>query len=426
MYNLIGKKWSFILGFLVMGYWGFAQQIQSLNLDSCIVKARQNYPLIKQYDLISKSLDYTVANANKAYLPQISVTGIGAYIFKGIPSPSIPGQESTEKEKLQFIGIGQLNQTLWDGGATHSQKDIATASAEVDKAGIEVSFYNIRERVNQLFFGILVIDEQLKQLDIVTENLVRNFNNVKLSKDNGLAYQSDVDEVKAEILNIEQKKIGFNYTRQGYVEMLSFMIGEAIPASVQPEKPIIVESYTSLVNNRAELKMYANQLKLEESKFGDTKVNNMPKIGLLGAGILIGPGISFATDKINSLALAGLSLSWNTGGIYRSGNNKHLNQIQLDRINNQKETFLFTNNLQLKQAASDIEMKKAILGKDDEIVSLKKNIKNSYQLKYDNGMCSMNDLINAINKESEAQSNQALHDVELLMSQYNYKTISGN
>ena len=172
--------------------------------------------------------------------------------------------------------------------------------------------------------------------------------------------------------------------------------------------------------------MYANQLKLEESKFGDTKVNNMPKIGLLGAGILIGPGISFAADKINSLALAGLSLSWNTGGIYRSGNNKHLNQIQLDRINNQKETFLFTNNLQLKQAASDIEMKKAILGKDDEIVSLKKNIKNSYQLKYDNGMCSMNDLINAINKESEAQSNQALHDVELLMSQYNYKTISGN
>jgi len=415
-----------IFGFITFGYFGNAQQSQTLNLDSCLTKAKQNHPLIKQYDLISKSLEYTVSNANKAYLPQISVTGIGAFIIKGFPTSSIPGQEPIDKEKVQFIGIGQLNQTIWDGGATHAQKDIAIASAEVDKARIEMSFYNIRERVNQLYFGILVIDEQLKQIDIVNENLNRNFNKVKLSKDNGLAYQSDVDEVKAEILNIEQKKIEFNFTRKGYVEMLSFMIGEALQETVRIEKPVIVESYLSLTNNRPELKMYANQLKLEEAKSEDSKVYNMPKIGLLGAGILIGPGISFATDKINSLAVAGLSLSWNSAGIYRSSNNKELTKIQIDRITNQQETFVFTNNLQLKQASSEIERQKAILDKDDEIVMLKRSIKNSYQLKYDNGMCPMNDLINAINKESEAQSNQALHGVQLLMSMYNYKTISGN
>src|SRR6188508_2012972 len=166
MHILNRKKWMLIFGFITFGYFGNAQQSQTLNLDSCLTKAKQNYPLIKQYDLISKSLEYTVSNANKAYLPQISVTGIGAFIIKGFPTASIPGQEPIDKEKVQFIGIGQLNQTIWDGGATHAQKDIAIASAEVDKASIEMSFYNIRERVNQLYFGILVIDEQLKQIDI--------------------------------------------------------------------------------------------------------------------------------------------------------------------------------------------------------------------------------------------------------------------
>lgn len=412
--------------FLLFGILFCQFSIAQLNIDSCQAKAKANYPLIRQYDLISKSLEYTISNANKAYLPQVSLNGIGAFIISGFPSISLPGQPSPEKQNVQFIGIGQINQVIWDGGATRSQKDIAKASVEVDKATLDVSFYNIRERVNQLYFGILVIDEQLKQLAILNDNLNRNMNKVKLSKDNGLAYQSDVDEVKAEILNIEQKKIEFNYTRKGYVEMLSFMIGEPVAENIHLDKPITVESYSSLSNNRAEIGLYASQRKLVEAKSSIDRVYNMPKIGLLGAGILIEPGMNLATSKINSLAVAGLSVSWNTAGLYKTSNNKKLNQIQLDRITNQQETFQFTNNLQLKQSASDIEKQKAIMDKDDEIVLLKGNIKKSYQLKYDNGMCTMNDLINAMSKESEARSNQSLHNVQLLMSMYNYKTISGN
>ncbi|MGB3074696.1 MAG: TolC family protein [Chitinophagales bacterium] len=408
--------------FIMTGTNGFAQ----LNIDTCQAKAKANYPLIKQYDLIAKSLEYTISNANKAYLPQVSLNAIGAYIISGFPSVNIPGQEPTEPEKFQFIGIGQINQAIWDGGATHAQKEIAKASTEVDKANTDLAFYNIRERVNQLYFGILVIDEQLKQLYILNENLDRNLDKVKLSKDNGLAYQSDVDEVKAEILNTEQKKIEFNFTRKGYVEMLSFMTGVPLNENVKIEKPPVIESYAALINNRAELGWYARQQELIGARSTMDKVYNMPKVGFLAAGVLIEPGMDFASTKINSLAVAGLSVSWNTAGIYKSSNNKQLSKIQLDRISNQQEAFLFTNSLQLKQAASEIEKQKAILSKDDEIVLLKGNIKKSYQLKYDNGMCPMNDLIDAISKESEARSNQSLHNVQLLMSMYNYKTISGN
>ncbi|WP_268847205.1 TolC family protein [Flavobacterium aestivum] len=413
-----------LLSFIL--FFGFCTAKGQITIDGCQEKAKANYPLIKQYDLIAKSSDYTISNANKAYLPQLSITGIGGYIFNGLPEFSVPGSTPGEKNKAQFIGIAQINQTIWDGGAIRTQKDIAKSAAEVEKSSVDVSLYSIRERVNQVFFGILLIDEQNKQLDILYDELKLGQKKVRLSKENGLAYTSDVDEVKAEMLNLEQKKIEFNYTRKGYVQMLSYLTGQQLDENVKLEKPIMVETVNNLSNNRPELSLYANQVKLIESRSSLNEVSLMPKVGLIGAGILIEPGVNFGPSKFNGFALAGLSVSWSTTGLYKNRNNKELDKIEIDKINNQQDTFLFNNKLQLAQANNEIEKQKAIIAKDEEIVKLKGNIKKSYQLMYDNGICAMNDLLSSMNKENEAIGNQAFHNVQLQMSIYNYKTISGN
>ncbi len=404
----------------------YPQSASVICLDSCYSMAARNYPLIRQYELVEKSKDFTISNANKAYLPQVSITGIGAYIISGLPSISLPNMPAAAKQDVQFIGIAQISQLIWDGGATHTQKEVAKAGAGVDKASLDVSMYEIRDRVNQLYFGILLIDEQLKILSILDENLARSLRNVTLSKDNGLAYQTDVDQVKTEQLSVSQRRIEFTYARQGYVDMLVFMCGSNLPGTSRLESPVSLESYSSLANMRPELNLYENQQKAIQAAAAFDLVSVMPKFAVLGAGILIEPGISFATSSINTLAIAGVSMSWSTEGLYKLGTNKKLNQLKLDRISNQKETFLFNTNIQLKQISSEIGKQKSILGNDDEIVALRKKIKNSYQVKYDNGFCSINDLINAINKESEAISTRSLHQIQMLMSIYNYKTKTGH
>ena len=412
--------------FLFFLFAGLLQAKAQITINECQEMAKENYPLIKQYDLIEKSTEYTLSNAGKAYLPQVSLTAIGGYIINGLPTVSAPGQPASDPSKVQIIGIGQINQVLWDGGATRAQKDIARASAEVDKSNIDVSLFTIRERVNQVYFGILLIDEQLKQLDIMNDNLSRSLEKVKLSKENGLAYQSDVDEIKSEIFNLEQKRIEFTFTRKGYIQMLSLLTGRQFEETSKLEKPLMAEFIESLQINRPELTMYANQLKLIEAQSAINKVTLMPKIGLMGAGIFIGPGINFGSSTINNLGIVGLNMSWKIDGLYKNANNKNLDYIKTERILNQQETFTFGNNLQLTQAASEIEKQRQIIVNDDEIVKLKGDITKSYQVRFDNGMCTMNDLINAMNKESEARANQALHSVQLLMGVYNYKTISGN
>ncbi len=426
--NKTGEWINWFLSFILLFFAQVvtSQQVDVITIDSCQLKAKANYPLIKQYDLIEQSTEYTLSNANKAYLPQVSLTAIGGYIINGLPTISAPGQPTPDPSKVQAIGIVQINQILWDGGATRTQKEIAKASADMEKSNIDVSLFAIRERVNQVFFGILLIDEQLKQLDILNDNLSRNLEKVKLSMENGIAYQSDVDEMKAELLNLEQKRIEFVFTRKGYTQMLSLLTGQQLDDNVKLEQPVILENTQFFQNNRPELGLYANQLKLVEAQAEINKVTLMPKIGLLGAGIFIGPGISFGSSTINNLSIAGLNLSWEIDGLYKNSNNKNLDKIKSDRILNQQETFNFSNNLQLTQVASEIEKQKQIVVNDDEIVKLKSDITKSYQLKFDNGISSMNDLINAMNKESEACANQALHKVQLLMATYNYKTISGN
>ena len=142
--------------FLLIAVYSVTAQI--LSIDSCHALAVRNYPLIKQYDLIEKSKEYTLNNANKAYLPQVSLTAIGGYIFGGLP---IPGA-SDNNSNFKFIGIGQVNQTIWDGGATKTQKKIINAQSDLDKANIDVALHDLKSRVNQLYFGILLVDEQLE------------------------------------------------------------------------------------------------------------------------------------------------------------------------------------------------------------------------------------------------------------------------
>ena len=207
---------------------------QTLSIDSCYALAIKNYPLIRQYELIEKTKEYTLSNAGKAYLPQVSLTAIEGYVFGELPSF---GPAWSKGGNFKFIGLGQVNQTIWDGGATKTQKKIINAQSETDKATVDVAMHDLKSRVNQLYFGILLIDEQLKQLEIQNTILSNNVNRIKQLSDNGLAYKTDLDEIRVEQLKLNQQKTEFNYTRNGYVMMLSLLIGVKINEQTTLQKP---------------------------------------------------------------------------------------------------------------------------------------------------------------------------------------------
>lgn len=398
---------------------------QVLTIDSCYALANRNYPLIKQYELIENTKEFTLSNANKAYLPHVSITAIEGYVFGELPSFGPPG-ESGGGDGFKFIGLAQVNQTIWDGGATKTQKKVITASSETEKATVDVALYDLHSRVNQLYLGILLVDEQLLQLEIQNTILGNNINRVKQLSDNGLAYKTDLDEIKVEQLKLNQKRTEFKYVRDGYLTMLSLLIGAKINEQVTLQKPAIDYGLPDFQILRPELSLYKSQRDLVNAQSGMQRVGLMPKVGLLGAGIILAPGIGSGGNSVSSVGVAGLSASWNIGALYKNNNEKQLTRQALSKIDLQEEIFLFNTRLQVTQTSANIEKQKAILAEDDEIVSLRKSIRESYQVKYNAGSGSLMDLLDATEKESEARSQKALHEMQLLMTLAEHRTITGN
>ena len=151
-----------------------------------------------------------------------------------------------------------------------------------------------------------------------------------------------------------------------------------------------------------------------------------PKIGLLGFATLIEPGISFGASEIDNILVGGLSLNWSLDGLYRNANNKKLAELNLQKVDVQKETFLFNNQLELTQTLLDVQKYKKLVAQDQEILSLKTRIKEAYELKYRNGISTMSELLNRTNDESAARQNLIIHEIQYLMKAYQYKNRTGN
>ncbi|MBX2841282.1 MAG: TolC family protein [Flammeovirgaceae bacterium] len=414
-----------ILRYIIIGICFYStNSFGQLSLEECHTKARKNFPLIQQYQLIEQTREYTISNAGKAFLPQLDVTIIGG-VIEGLPTFGAPGSESSSAD-FNMISMIQLNQVIWDGGITKASKAATMANAEIEKANLEVSLYSLEERVNNLFFGVLLIEEQIDQMEILKSTLQRNQKRVEIAVENGTAFKSDIDEIKVEVINVDQKTAELQFNRQAYLNVLAAMIGETIGAALKLEKPELDNTFLVLENNRPEMRLFQSQEFLIEAKSNIDKAMLYPKIGIMGFGTFIQPGVDFGPSKLNNILVGGLSLNWTLGNFYKNNNNKKLAEINLQKVKVQRETFLFNTNLELTQTQQELEKFNTLIDQDKELLALKGSIKQAYDVKYENGVSTMSQLLDKVNDENAAKQMLVMHEIQYLMKVYQYKNKSGN
>ena len=410
---------------------------QSLTIETCQEKANANYPLVKQYGLIEQTAQYNVSNANKGYLPQLSISAKATYQSAVTQIPSSLGDvlsKLTGKPfsfpalpKDQYQAVIEATQVIWDGGVISTQKKITNLSKEVEKQKLEVDLYALKDRVNQLFFGILLLNEQLKQNDILKNDLLTNYNRLNAFKQNGIAYQADLDALNVEQLNANQREADLKSTRKSFSIMLSALTGLDISDRTELTKPdlsLAVLKETS--NHRPELRLFEAQNNLYESQKSLLDAGNRPRIGAFVQGGYGQPGLNMFTTGFSPFYIGGIRFSWNISGLYSQKNN--LNKIDLSKktVDIQKETFEFNNNIVTRQQQTEIEKLQSTLANDDEIIRLRRNIKKAATSKLENGTASVSDLIREINAENQAIQLKSLHEIQLLMNVYQLKNNINN
>jgi len=406
-------------------------EAQGLSIETCQEKAKANYPMIKQYGLIEQTAQYNISNANKGYLPQLSLTARGTYQSAVTSIPAVLGQKLgvslPSLAKDQYQAVLEASQVIWDGGVISSQKKMTNAGTEVEKQKLEVDLYALKDRVNQLFFGILLLNEQLRQNDILKNDLLTNYNRLDAYKQNGIANQSDLDAIHVEQLNAGQREVDLKNTRNTYCIMLSALTHIAIVETSELIKPVVDTSITSdTINHRPELGLFEAQNKYYESQKSLLTSGNLPKLGAFVQGGYGQPGLNMFTIGFSPFYIGGLRLSWNISGLYSQKNSINKLEISKRTVDIQKETFLFNNRLVTTQEQNEIEKLRSTLTNDDEIIRLRQNIKKSTSAKLENGTATTSDLIRDINAENQALQLKSLHDIQLLMTTYQLKNNTNN
>ena len=409
----------------------YAPCFAQLSIEACYEKARANYPLIKQYGLIEKTKEYNLSNAAKGYLPQVTFSAQATYqsdvteIPIDLDAIGLTGVEIPSVSQDQYKMELALSQTLWDGGAIRSERKALRTQAEVDQRDMDVSMYAINERVNQLYFGVLLAEAQLEQNKVLQAELRRSCEQVSSYIKNGIAQQSDLDAIRVDLLKAKQTEAQFEHTKRAYREMLSRLIGEEIGEETRLVKPEAVRPLTK-ENNRPELELY--QARIRNLRAQDSRITAgiMPKLGLFVTGGYGKPGLDMFEDKFKAYYLAGVKLSWNLGSLYTRKNDRRKIQTGIRSIETQRETFLFNTSLDVAQRNATIDKYIDQLKYDDEIIALRGSVKRASEAKMANGTLSGTDLTRDIHAEQSAIQDKILHEIELLMAIYNLRYAINN
>ena len=324
------------------------------------------------------------------------------------------------KKDQYRVGI-DVQQTVFDGGAIKNQKEIARQQGKVQAAQNEVNLYNVRKRVNEMYFGLLLINEQIALNKDLQELLEQNEKKLASMVKGGTAAESDYLNVKAERLNVAQQMTGLQAQRQALVRMLSAFCGIEVKQIVRPPLTPPVGGG----NARPELKAIDAQLKLADAQEKALNAALMPKLGVFAQGYYGYPGYNMFEDmmsrKFSWNGMIGARLTWNIGALYTRKNDKAKLNIQRSMFNVQRETFLFNNNLEQIQQNENIERYKKLMTDDEEIISLRSSIRKAAESKLSHGIIDVNDLVKEITNENAAKVQQRVHEIEMLKEIYDLK-----
>ncbi|WP_449016124.1 TolC family protein [Prevotella sp.] len=413
---------------LILALLASASVAQAQTLDECQRAAEKHYPIIKRYDLIAKTTDLTVKNIQKGWLPQVTAAAQATYQSTVAEWPDHL-QSMFQQVGLKMKGLRKdqyklsidVQQPIYDGGAISGQRKIASQEGKVQEAENEVNLYQVRRRVNELYFSLLLLDEQIKLNDDVKALLQSSEQKLSAMVKGGTAATSDYENVRAERLSAEQANESLKAQKQMLSRMLSLFCDIEI---THLQKPQALDAVVS-TNTRPEIRLFDNQLRLSETQEKALDARLKPHLGLFAQGYYGYPGLNMFEDmmqhKWSMNGLVGVKLSWNIGALYTHKNDKARLRLQREQIENAREVFLFNNSIDEIQQKENVNRYRKMMQNDDEIIDLRTHIRKAAESKLAHGIIDVNSLLREINNENAAKAQQAIHEIDMLKEMYNLK-----
>ncbi len=400
---------------------------QPLSLDSCQVKAKAHYPLTRQYGLIDQSAALSLSATNKAYLPQLSLSAKATYQSS---VTEIPEQLGTVMSQLtgqpvqfdamprdQYQATLEMQQLIWDGGAISASRKATLAGSEAERKQLETELYTVGERINALYFGLLMLDEQVKLVRLLKDELAVNRQKMDAYLANGVALPGDLDALQVEIISAKQQEETLLRNRKTYLEWLCAFTGIPYKADLtltMPTTPLLTDKN----NLRPELELFDAKAAQLDALQTNLTASTRPQLGLFVQGGVGRPGLNMFADAFEPFYIGGIRLSWQLGRLYTHKDNQRKLEVNRQSLEAQRATFLFNNELQVAEYTNEMNQLAETLKQDASIITLRQRIKKASEAKFANGTLTYSELLRDTNAEHQALQQQAMHRIQQLHAAY--------
>lgn len=399
---------------------------QTLTLDEANDLARKNYPLIRQQELIRKTADLHISNLAKGYLPQLSLNGQVSYQsdVTRVDVP-IPGIKIEAPEKDQYKLTADVNQLIYDGGVTRQQKEMQLLNAAVEGQQVEVDLYKLKERINQVYLGILYLDEQIRQVELIRQDLQTGLKKIQAQVKNGVAFRSNANILRAELIKTAQRRIELVSTRNTMIETLSLFLRTPLSRETVFQKPSVRASSDTLIS-RPEIKLFSDQSALLGQQNKLIRARNLPRTSLFFQGGYGRPGLNMLKNEFDLFYITGVRLNWSLSGLYTKRNDKQLVSVSRQIVDVKKETFLLNTSADIRKQQNEILKLQQLIGTDKEIIDLRGSVTMAAKAQLENGVITASDYLREVNAEDQARQTLIAHEIQLLQAQIGYQTLLGN
>ncbi len=414
----------FILLLFLAPFLGLAQQ--KLSLEDCYDLANKNYPLAKQNQLLSQKKDLELQTLSKDYLPKIDLNAQATYQSEVTQVPiKIPNSTINPLNKDQYRATLDINQIIYNGGLQEVNNTIKETQTKVQQQQLSVNLYQLKSRINQLYFSIFLLQERAAILLAKREQLQSKIAEVKTGVKFGALLPTSEKVLEAENLKIKQLLSEIKFDKKKALENLSILTASPLDENTTLIKPTLNLDSNSK-NNRPELQLFDLQNEqIEISKTAISK-NNLPKLKAFGQAGYGNPGLNMLDNSFQTFYMVGLKANWNVFDWNKSKTDKEILSVSENIIAAEKETFLLNNSIQLQEMNNEIQKLEEIISSDLEIIALRETVLKSSDAQLKNGVITASDYIVEFTNLYEAKTNYKLHEIQLLLAKANYNITKGN
>lgn len=401
-----------------------------ISIEQCVDKAMANYPAIKKYNLLATANEIELSDINKSWLPRIGVYGqiTGQNVVPSFPEAlsgvlQNMGQEMKGMGKIQYKAGVDVNQTIWDGGASKARREMSRTQEAVQRASLDVELYQVRQRVENLYFAILLTEEQIAQSRVTHRLLCDNLDKLRSMFNNGVAMQSDIDMVEAQALTVNQGIIQAQSAADSYRRALELFIGESLEnvTLTMPKGDMPLDSEP----DRPELKLLERRLELNEAASRLANTSLMPKIGLFAQGYYGYPGFNYFQSMMNRdlsfNIIAGVKVAWNIDSFYTKNNTSRRTAVNAAEIAADRDLFLFNTRIQSASQTETIRGIRNLMKDDSRITELRSNVRRAAESQLANGVIDITALLSKISDENIAMLTSKYHEIMLMQEIYKLK-----